>query len=87
MAHDQHLGGLWCHEILAGLSDYLEGDLSPPQKRCVDAHLAQCSWCTQFGGEFAKMLTGIQGLAVPPALEEKQQRALWKALELPENQS
>jgi anti-sigma factor RsiW len=86
MAHDQHLGGLWCHEVLAGLSDYLEGELTPAEKKGVEAHLAQCPRCTQFGGTFSKMLTGLENLAAP-ALEKEQQRALRRALELPEDQS
>lgn len=80
MAHDQQLGGLWCHEILEGLSDYLADQLPPAQAAQVELHLTQCRHCTQFGAEFSKILTGLQTLAEPPALSPEKQAALWKVL-------
>ena len=80
MAHDQQLGGLWCHEILEGLSDYLAEQLPPEQAAQVELHLTQCVHCTQFGAEFSKILVGLQSLAKPPTLSPATQAALWKAL-------
>ncbi|MFT3915595.1 MAG: anti-sigma factor [Anaeromyxobacteraceae bacterium] len=44
--------GLTCEEVLALLSDYLDGELSPVDLGKVEAHLSACDGCTKFGGQF-----------------------------------
>ena len=34
-----------CSQIVALLSDYLDGDISPEMKQLVEAHLAKCHRC------------------------------------------
>lgn len=80
MANDQELGGLWCHEILQGLSDYLAGDLPKAQAAQVDLHLTQCPHCTQFGADFSKLVKQVQSLSKPPSLRPEGQAALWQVL-------
>ena len=80
MANDQELGGLWCHEILQGLSDYLAGDLPQAQAAQVELHLTQCQHCAQFGGDFSKLLKRVQSLSSPPSLGPERQAALWQVL-------
>lgn len=35
-----------CADILAELSDYLDGEVSPETKRTVEMHLAKCHRCS-----------------------------------------
>ena len=57
-----------CTEVLAVLSDYLDGDLDAPARAAVEAHLAGCDNCTRFGGEFAAVVTALrQRLGQAPA--------------------
>lgn len=50
------IGGLWCTDVLAALSDYLDGTLPPELKAKADAHLAACDNCARFGADVAGML-------------------------------
>lgn len=34
-----------CKEVVAGLSDYLDNDMSPDIRRELEAHLAECRTC------------------------------------------
>ncbi|MFZ5438660.1 MAG: zf-HC2 domain-containing protein [Myxococcota bacterium] len=66
MAENRLVGGLECFDVLAVLSDYLDGELDAGTRAKVEAHLAGCDACTTFGGEFG---------AVVKALREKMKRA------------
>jgi len=35
-----------CAQILAELSDYLDGEVAPDTRRLVEAHLARCRRCS-----------------------------------------
>lgn len=45
----REVGGLWCMDVLALLSDYLDGQLDPDLSDQVRAHLAGCRECERFG--------------------------------------
>jgi anti-sigma factor RsiW len=60
MAENRNIGGLTCFEVLALLSDYVDGDLSADQKSQVEAHLAGCDACTRFGGEFGAVVKAVR---------------------------
>ena len=49
-------GGLSCEQVLARLSDYLDGELAPADRAQVEAHLRGCDACARFGGEVAETL-------------------------------
>lgn len=53
-------GGLHCFEVLARLSEYFDGELSPAERAQVDAHLAACDACTRFGGRFAGVVAALR---------------------------
>lgn len=53
-------GGLTCSEVLARLSDHLDGELPAAERAAVDAHLATCANCAQFGGTVAVVLQGLR---------------------------
>ena len=54
--NERDVGGLRCSEVLAHLSDFIDGELSAELKAKVLAHLAGCPDCERFGGEFAKVV-------------------------------
>jgi len=71
MAHDRLVAGIRCFEVLALLSEYLDGELTPPVKARVDAHLAGCSWCAHFGGEVGDTIRQLHAtLEVPEPVPE-----------------
>ncbi len=55
-AHDRDIAGIRCKEVLAHLSEYVDGDIDPRTKKKIDGHLAGCDWCEKFGGEFSKVI-------------------------------
>ena len=58
--HEREVGGLHCSEVLARLSDYLDGDLDAEARSAVERHLAGCSVCERFGGHFADMVRSVR---------------------------
>lgn len=60
MAHDREVAGLRCTEVLAHLSDYLDGDAAPELSARIEAHVAGCDWCERFGGRFASVVGGLR---------------------------
>jgi RNA polymerase sigma-70 factor (ECF subfamily) len=74
---ERHEGGLSCSEVLAKLSDYVDGHLERPAKAAVDAHLTACSVCERFGGRFRRTVAGVRSrLGVDSAVDEATYRAL-----------
>jgi anti-sigma factor RsiW len=67
MEGEREAGGLRCREVLAVLSEYLDGELEPAARARVEAHLAECDVCERFGGRFASSVQRLrQALAEPP---------------------
>lgn len=54
------IAGLSCSGVLALLSDYLDGDLAPPARLQVEAHLRGCEGCARFGGEFRTTVKALR---------------------------
>lgn len=83
MASDREIAGIRCTQILAGLSDYLAGDLPEETVSRVNAHLAECTWCEHFGGEFGTLVRRLRtDLAAPPQPTPAQTDALIASLDL-----
>jgi anti-sigma factor RsiW len=40
--------GLACQQVVELVTDYLEGALSPADRRRLEAHLADCPHCTEY---------------------------------------
>lgn len=57
-------GGLTCFEVLAQLSDLLDGTLAAPQRQQVEVHVAGCGDCARFGGAVAKVIAGLRAGAL-----------------------
>ncbi len=57
---DRVVGGLRCRDVLGDLSEFLDGLLGPERLEMVQAHLAGCSTCAQFGADIAGVLTALR---------------------------
>ena len=67
---EREVGGLRCSEVLADLSEYVNGELDEARVAAIDTHLAGCSNCERFGASFAGMVSSLrqsQGPAPLPA--------------------
>ena len=81
MDGDREVGGLWCHEVLGGLSDYLDGELTPEVRTMVEAHLQGCDTCANFGGRVGTVLSAVKSkLAKPAPLENALRDTLLKVM-------
>ncbi len=66
---DTVVAGVRCRDVLAELSDYLDGALSHDRVATLQAHLAGCDRCRRFGGEVAVVLAMLRaGASEAPAL-------------------
>ncbi|MCB9780587.1 MAG: zf-HC2 domain-containing protein [Alphaproteobacteria bacterium] len=54
------VAGLWCHEVLDALPDYLSGELPADTRALAEAHLRGCEWCTAFGGSYAGLVRQLR---------------------------
>lgn len=61
------VGGIRCRDVLAELSDYLDGALAPRRVAELQGHLAGCPNCARFGGHIARTLTMLQAACTAPA--------------------
>jgi len=75
---------LSCQEVLALLSDYLDGELGPDALGAVEAHLSACDGCTRFGGEFEATVAALRDhLRAGPRLPDRIRARLEELLEDP----
>jgi len=61
------VGGMRCSEVLAALSDFLDGEL--PSARCeqILVHLRGCNWCEHFGGRMSELIASLRREISEPA--------------------
>lgn len=78
MPMQRFVGDLWCFDVLAKLSDYVDGDLRDSECQQLRDHLAGCGYCEDFGAEFQSMLGALrEGLSKPaPPSESLKGRVL-----------
>ena len=60
MVPEREVAGMKCGEVLAELSDYLDGDLAVDRATQIDAHLRGCGACERFGREFASTVRSLR---------------------------
>lgn len=53
------IAGLSCSDVLARLSDYVDGDLAADERARLELHLAGCDGCARFGGEFSATVRAL----------------------------
>ena len=76
------VAGLSCSDVLAVLSDYLDGDLAPAARARVEEHLRGCEGCARFGGEFQATIHALrEHLSAKPPLPAGLRARLHRALD------
>ena len=82
MDKEREFAGLYCSQVLALLSQYLDGELEPEMSGRVEDHVKGCDLCRQFGAEFTAVLDSLRSkLAEPEPLEGPLADRLWSGLE------
>lgn len=56
---ERTVAGLRCSEVLARLSDYIDGELDPAEVKHVEEHLLGCPNCERFGRNFGSMVVSL----------------------------
>jgi anti-sigma factor RsiW len=69
---DRVVGGISCREVLAGLSDFVDGEMSEEETARVREHLAGCRRCEEFGGRFAEQI-GLLRTALDVSLDGEEE--------------
>lgn len=49
-----------CRDVLADLSEFLDGNLGTERVAAMQAHLAGCDTCARFGGNVGKIVTALR---------------------------
>lgn len=57
---DRKVAGITCREVLAHLSEYLDGELDDARAARVEAHVQGCLRCERFGGAFAGVVGALR---------------------------
>lgn len=58
---ERTVAGIRCSEVLAGLSEYVDGELDAPTVDKIENHLLGCPNCERFGRNFGSMLVSLKG--------------------------
>jgi anti-sigma factor RsiW len=72
------VGGMRCSEVLALLSEYVDGELDTSAVESIEAHLLGCPNCERFGRNFGSMVVSIraEGQSSPHLQSEAMSRLL-----------
>lgn len=81
-AENRSIAGLFCTDVLARLSAYLDGDLPEAEVARLRAHVGACPACERFGGRFAAAVQRLRE-SEPAPLDEDIDARLADALGLP----
>jgi anti-sigma factor RsiW len=79
MESERIVAGLHCGEVLADLSDHLDGRLGFDRAARIDEHLAGCAECGRLLGEVTAAVRALRQLPdepLPPEVEERLAEAL-----------
>ena len=70
-AEDREVAGLWCHQVLADLAAYVDGELAPERVVQIEQHLQGCTVCERFGGEYAATVKAVKQTLGPSANDDQ----------------
>ena len=66
---EREVAGLTCGQVMAVLSDVVDGAIAPALGARVEAHVAGCGQCARFGQQFVVLLGAMRRqLARPDAV-------------------
>lgn len=79
--NERVIAGIACGQVLARLSDYLDGDLSSPETAQIEEHLRGCDGCARFGGEFRGVVGALRehltrSRSLPAGFRERLRKAM-----------
>lgn len=57
---ERDVGGMRCSQVLALLSEYVDGELDAPAVEKVEKHLLGCPNCERFGRNFGSMVISLR---------------------------
>lgn len=57
---ERNVGGMRCSEVLAVLSEYVDGELEDSAVGQVENHLLGCPNCERFGRNFGSMVVSLR---------------------------
>lgn len=57
---EREVAGLTCGQVMAVLSDVVDGAIAPSLGAQVEAHVAGCGQCARFGQQFVALLTTMR---------------------------
>lgn len=66
---DRSVAGMTCREVLADLSDFIDGELPPSRVAQVREHLAGCGECERFGGRVGRLVGALRADREPETVD------------------
>lgn len=60
MKGERSVAGLTCSEVLARLSDFVDGELSADDVEQLRQHVGGCDVCERFGDRFARIVRSLR---------------------------
>jgi RNA polymerase sigma-70 factor, ECF subfamily len=72
--HERLIAGLHCGEVLAELTEHLEGRLSRVQSLQMEEHLSGCDGCRRLGDEILGVVHALREMPEEPLAHEVEER-------------
>lgn len=80
MEGERQAGGLRCSQVLELLSEAVDGTLTPDDRDAVGRHVADCSTCERFGGQYAELVQAIRREREPGTISDEMRRRVMTRL-------
>ena len=80
MKGERLVAGLRCSEVLADLSDFIDGSLDAERIARLQGHVAGCQVCERFGATFKTAVRALRELRAPPDVDPAIAKRLRDAL-------
>lgn len=62
---EREVAGLTCGQVMAVLSDVVDGAIAPALGARVEAHVAACGRCARFGQQFVTLIEAMRRQLAP----------------------